>query len=102
MISMKSMHIILKSCKMCHMKRIISLLFTCIMVLFVSCFKIKLDTTGGDTYVIMVKEYKTNIPLPGVNIRLYRCSKYDIEFGCQATSLFATHITDSKGEYEIS
>ena len=84
------------------MKRTVNLLLMCVMVVFVSCKKTKADTTGGNTYVIMVKEYKTNIPLPGVHISLYRCSSYDIEFGCQATSLFATYITDSKGEYKIS
>jgi hypothetical protein len=60
------------------------------------------DTMPETTYVIKSIEYKTNIPLPGVTIRLYECSKYDFEFGCQATALLATHITNSNGEYMIT
>jgi hypothetical protein len=69
----------------------------CISVLFVSCKKSGIPEEA--TYLIKVKEYKTNVPLPGVNIRLYRCTNYDAVFGCQARSVFATHSTDQKGEY---
>lgn len=71
-------------------------------MLFVSCKKNSTETPAGTTYVIKVKEHKTNMPLPGVKISLYRCSNYDAVFGCRSKSLFASYSTDSKGEYTIS
>ena len=59
----------------------------------------KAATPEVATYLIKVKEYKTNVPLPGVKISLYRCTNYDAVFGCQSKSVFATHSTDQKGEY---
>lgn len=49
-----------------------------------------------------VLEYKTNIPLPGVQIKLFRCFDYDIEFGCRAIIDFATAITDENGKASVS
>jgi len=73
-----------------------------ILILLFSCKKSLLGTGEEDTYVIKVKEYKTETPLATVKISLYQCSKYDIEFGCQSTSLFASHITNNDGEYTIT
>ncbi len=84
------------------MKGIICFLIICTVTLLVSCKKMGIDKPPEETYIIKVKEYKTNILLPGVTIKLYRCSRYDPEFGCQATSLFATHATDINGEYKIT
>ena len=72
----------------------------CLFIILVSCSKS--ETPEETTYKITVKEYKTNIPLPGVKISLYRCSNYDAVFGCQSTSLFATHATDKNGEYALT
>jgi hypothetical protein len=52
--------------------------------------------------LMTVKEYKTNIPLAGVNIRLYKCTNYDNVFGCQSKSIFATHVTDQNGKYAFT
>lgn len=69
----------------------------CILTLLMACSKAA--TPEVATYLIKVKEYKTNVPLPGVKISLYRCTNYDAVFGCQSKSVFATHSTDQKGEY---
>jgi hypothetical protein len=76
--------------------------FILIPVLLFSCKKSLVGDTEEETYTIKVKEYKTNILLPGVKISLYRCSNYDIEFGCQSTSLFVSHATNSNGEYNLT
>lgn len=70
-------------------------------IILVSSFLIscKKETTVETTYLLKVKEYKTNTPLPGVLISLNKCSNYDNVFGCLPTTVFATHITDNKGEY---
>src|SRR5678809_1056542 len=74
-----------------------------IFALFVSCNKSLIDISGeATTYVINVKEYKSDAVLPCVQISFYRCSKYDAVFGCQSTSLLATHSTDNNGEYTIT
>ncbi|MBA3648589.1 MAG: hypothetical protein H0W62_08565 [Chitinophagales bacterium] len=80
------------------MKKPSCFLLVCIFSLLVSCKKTSLE----DINLMKVKEFKTNIPLPGVKISLYTCSNFDLEFGCQSTSLFATHTTDSKGEYTFT
>ncbi len=84
------------------MKKNYGCMLTCIFFLLFSCKKSSTETPAVTTDLIKVKEYKTNVPLPGVNIRLYRCSKYDYVFGCQSTALFATHTTDNKGEYALT
>lgn len=68
----------------------------------VSCKKTPADGSAETDYVIKVKEYKTETPLQGVKISLYTCSRYDAVFGCQQTALFASHVTDAKGEYTIT
>lgn len=55
-----------------------------------------------NTYLMTVKEYKTNIPLAGVKISLYKCTDYDNVFGCLSKSVFATHTTDENGEYSFT
>ena len=84
------------------MKKKSCYLLICIFILLGSCKKSSTGNPTETTYIIKVKEYKTNVPLPGVKISLYYCSHYDAVFGCQSTSLFATHTTDGKGEYNIS
>ena len=64
-----------------------------------SCTKSFINSSRGDTYLMTVKEYKTNIPLAGVKISLYRCTDYDNIFGCQSKSVFETRSTDHNGEY---
>ncbi|WP_373517175.1 hypothetical protein [Pricia sp.] len=60
------------------------------------------SSTQEDTYLMTVKEYKTNIPLAGVKISLYKCTNYDNEFGCQSKAVFATHFTDQNGQYAFT
>jgi len=72
----------------------------CFFYILVSCTKS--EAPGEATYTIKVKEYKTNLPLPGVKIALYHCSNYDAVFGCQSKSVFATHATNQEGEYLIT
>lgn len=80
------------------MKKKYGCVLACIFVLLFSCKKSS-ETQTVTTYIIKVKEYKTNVPLAGVDIRLYKCTYYDFVFGCQSKSLYATHTTDNKGEY---
>jgi hypothetical protein len=81
------------------MKKIVFNALLCLLALFVSCKKSAIPEES--TYLIKVKEYKTNMPLPGVKISLYKCTNYDAVFGCQSKSVFATHSTDQKGEYSF-
>jgi len=73
-----------------------------ISVLLVSCKKFLAENTGNTTSRIIVKEYATGIPLPDAQIKLYTCDHFDILYGCQGTSQFATLITDRKGECTIT
>src|SRR6266487_937098 len=73
-----------------------------ISVLFVSCTKSLTENSNDNSSRITVKEYGTNVLLPGIQIKLYTCSNYDFVFGCRATSQFATLITDQKGECTIT
>ena len=75
------------------------LFLTLTFCFLVSCKK---EVAVETTYLIKVKEYKTNTPLQGVLISLYKCSNYDNVFGCMSTSVFATHSTDDKGEYAFT
>jgi len=68
----------------------------------VSCKKSSLEDSSDTTSLIKIREYATNIALPTVNIKMYTCSNYDFEFGCQSTSLFVVRVTDKNGEYMIS
>lgn len=61
----------------------------------------KKETDSASTTAITVKEYKTNSPLPDVSVQLYKCSDYDLVFGCRTTKLFAVYTTNSKGECAI-
>lgn len=65
------------------------------------CFSCKKEKNTGSTYLMIVKEAKTNTPIPGVTIQLFKCSRYDDVFGCRSRALFATHVTDEKGEYRF-
>ena len=69
-----------------------------VSVLLVSCKKFLAENLGNTTSRIIVKEYATSVPLPDVEIKLYTCYRFDVLFGCQGTSQFATLITDHKGE----
>jgi hypothetical protein len=84
------------------MKKKSCYLLICIFALLGSCKKSSTGNPAETTYIIKVKEYKTNVPLPEVKISLYYCSHYDAVLGCLSTSLFATHTTDGNGEYAIS
>ena len=64
------------------MKNIAFNALLCLLALFVSCKKSGLPEET--TYLIKVKEHKTNEPLAGVKISMYRCSNYDPVFGCRA------------------
>lgn len=56
------------------------------------------DNNIGETVVIKVKEYKTNLPLSGVKFSTYYCKEYDFEFGkCTAPILLSSCITDNNG-----
>lgn len=56
------------------------------------------DNNIGETVAIKVKEYKTNLPLSGVNFSTYFCKKYDFEFGnCIDIVLLSSCITDNIG-----
>jgi hypothetical protein len=66
------------------------------LTLFISCTKSKDDTT-----IFEVFEYKTNTPIPNVKIDLLRCTNYDLVFGCQSTTIFATGYTDNNGRYSF-
>jgi hypothetical protein len=68
-----------------------------LLIMFISCSKSKENEVATDQ--IEVFENKTNSPLASVQIDFYRCSNYDNLFGCQATQIFATGITDNKGIY---
>ncbi|TRX00402.1 hypothetical protein [Flavobacterium gawalongense] len=74
-------------------------LLICLFTLLVSCSSSE-NQEETNSYIIKVKEHKTNLPLQGVEISLYYC-KYDNEFGCQKR-LLSTHITDAKGEYKMT
>ena len=65
--------------------------------LFEGCSKGEKEGEQEQYVFFEVREYKTNIPLAGVQIKLYRCSEYDIEFGCIAEENFATVITNQEG-----
>jgi len=71
----------------------------CVFASLVSCIKTSPKVT---TYLVQVKEYKTNVPLPGVKIALLRCSNYDVASTCTDTSTIAAYITDDKGEHTIT
>lgn len=72
------------------------------LTVFSSCKKLINASPQENTYLMTVKEYKTNIPLAGVLISLYKCSKYDNIFGCQSTAVFVTRSTDQNGEYAFT
>ena len=72
------------------------------LTVFISCKKSSDNSSQGDTYLMTVKEYKTNIPLAGVKISLYKCTNYDNVFGCRSKAVFATHSTDQNGEYAFT
>lgn len=56
------------------------------------------DDNIGETVAIKVKEYKTNLPVPGVNFSTYYCKDYDIEFGsCIDKVLLSSCKTDNNG-----
>lgn len=73
--------------------------FAISFIVFFSCKKEK-NTDKG--YLMTVKEAKTNMPIPGVTIQLFKCSRYDEVFGCRSQALFATHVTDDKGQYRFN
>jgi hypothetical protein len=77
-------------------------LFICTVLLFISCKRSTSESTSEHTSTIKVKEYKTNIPLSGVLVSLFKCSNYDAVFGCRSTSLIGTYTTDQQGECIIS
>ena len=64
-----------------------------ITILFLSCSK-----SEEEMALFEVFEYKTNTPIPSVRIDLLRCSNYDVVFGCQATEIIATGLTDNTGK----
>jgi hypothetical protein len=51
----------------------------------------------GRMVLIKVKEYKTGLPLSGVEFSTYSCNKFDIEFGCTNRVVFGSCITDNNG-----
>lgn len=56
------------------------------------------DDHIGETVAIKIKEYKTNLPVSGVNFSTYYCKAYDVEFGsCIDKVLFASCITNDNG-----
>lgn len=64
--------------------------------LFISCLKSKEATTLFEVF-----EFKTNVPIPSVQIDLLRCSDYDNLFGCRTIAVFATGYTDNNGKYSF-
>ncbi len=68
------------------------------LALCISCEKNKGDKENESDFMTVL-EYKTNVPLPGVGIDFYYCSKYDEIFGCQSKSIFSTGLTDNNGRY---
>lgn len=83
--------------------RIVSfILLAGLLISLVNCSKSSSGSNNGTPVTITVKEYKTNIPLPGVRIDLLKCSRYDNVFGCQEVTLFASHTTDANGEYKTT
>lgn len=84
------------------MKKIFFLLMILTGSYLAGCKKTSNGSFLDDSNLMTVKEYKTNIPLPGVQISLYKCTNYDDVFGCRSKSLFASHVTDAKGEYRFT
>jgi hypothetical protein len=78
-----------------------AILLFCAIAVLCSCKKLG-SAPEEDTYRMVVKEYKTNIPLARVKINLYKCSRYDNIFGCQAISVFATRFTNEDGHYDFT
>src|SRR5689334_11011459 len=74
-----------------------------VIVLLASCKKTVNEVEENNTTTTLkAKEFGTGIPLSSVTIELYRCSYYDLVFGCQSTSHFATYYTNADGECKIS
>lgn len=78
------------------MKKIYLFVLASILILFVSCSD---ESVSREQLKLSVKEYKTGMTLPDVNINLYYCY-YDVEFGCQKR-LLMTYKTNSSGECSI-
>jgi hypothetical protein len=60
----------------------------------ISCSKREEDEP---TVLFEVFEYKTTTPVEAVQVSLLKCSDYDIQFGCQSTTIFASRMTDNTG-----
>lgn len=78
--------------------------YCCLLLLLVACKKPAVDTPTDD---IVVKEYKTNTPLPGVLVSLFACTQYDFVFGCRSVGAIGGYYTDANGiasisQYELS
>ena len=74
-----------------------------ILIYLVSCSKKDINAEPPVTpHNIEVYEHKTNIPVQGASVKLKRCTKYDIEFGCQQTGVFASYFTGTDGTANIS
>jgi hypothetical protein len=70
--------------------------------IFISCSKSKEEATSQEaTSLFEIFEYKTNTPVSSVRINLLRCSYYDLVFGCQATEIVSTGLTDNNGRYSF-
>lgn len=67
------------------------------LLLFPFSCKKNTSAISQEDYQITVLEYKTNLPLPGVQVKLIKCTNYDNEFGCQATGVFTSKTTNSAG-----
>ncbi|WPR72417.1 hypothetical protein SLW70_04555 [Flavobacterium sp. NG2] len=92
----------------CKMKKYILYISIFIFLFFnIKCSSDKnLDLLSGDNLgekvAIKVKEYKTNLPLPGVKFSTYYCKGYDQYVGCINEILLSSCVTDSNGSCNCS
>ncbi|MFT3682638.1 MAG: hypothetical protein QM791_20445 [Ferruginibacter sp.] len=71
------------------------LVIICLAVLVAGCGK---QQPAVEEYTnLEVYEAGGGTPVPGAQVKLMRCSKYDFEFGCQQRGVFATYSTGSDG-----
>ena len=78
--------------------KIIYLIIAGLLIVTAACNK---SQPESKTYQVIVKEYKTGLPLQGAKFELLKCTYYDAADECNDTAILATYTTDLNGETTV-